>query len=205
VEEGILDVELMDRPVPGEGEGEDDANDGELDDEAEGLVVVHSRTLGEAPKDPTGLVAVEGAVRGQLVAKEPLAGDHVRAWWTRHQVLGVVGQQGRVLLHSTMSVWVGEGGANRGGDRGGVRRSGGRISDQNQAVDGAENVGGTPSHHRVDVPRVAVDGDRVVHKRLGASRRAVGGRRRGRLAAMIGDGGFGKASHARRRTRVSGC
>jgi hypothetical protein len=64
VEEGILDVELMDRPVPGEGEGEDDANGGELDDGAEGLVVVHSGALGEALKDPTGLIAVEGAVQG---------------------------------------------------------------------------------------------------------------------------------------------
>jgi hypothetical protein len=69
MEEGILDIELMDRPVAGEAEGEDDANSGELDDGAEGLVVVHSGALGEAPKDPTGLVVVEGAVRGQLVAK----------------------------------------------------------------------------------------------------------------------------------------
>jgi hypothetical protein len=90
VEEGILNVELMDRPISGEGEGQDDANCGELDDGAEVLVVVHSRALREAPKDPTGLVAVEGVVRGQLVAKEPLAGDHVGAWWTRHQVPGVV-------------------------------------------------------------------------------------------------------------------
>jgi hypothetical protein len=72
LEEGILDAELMDRPVPGEGEGEDGANGGELDDEAEGLVVVHSGALGEASKDPTSLIAVEGAVRGQLVEKEPL-------------------------------------------------------------------------------------------------------------------------------------
>jgi hypothetical protein len=71
VEEGILDVELMDRPVPGE--GEDCSNDDEHDDGAEGLVVVHSGALGEAPKDPTDLIEVEGAIRGQLVAKEPLA------------------------------------------------------------------------------------------------------------------------------------
>jgi hypothetical protein len=64
VEEDILDVELMDRPVSGGGEGEDVANGGELDDVAEGLVVVHSGTLGEAQKDPTGLVAAKGAVRG---------------------------------------------------------------------------------------------------------------------------------------------
>jgi hypothetical protein len=89
--EGILDIELMDRPVPGEGEGEDGSNGGELDDEAEGLVVVHSGALGEAPKDPTGLVAVEGAVRSHLVAKEPLFGDHVGVWWTWDQVPGVVG------------------------------------------------------------------------------------------------------------------
>jgi hypothetical protein len=69
MEEGILDIELMDRPVAREGEGEDGANSGELDDGAEGLVVVHSGALFEAPKDPTGLVAVEGAIRGQLVAK----------------------------------------------------------------------------------------------------------------------------------------
>jgi hypothetical protein len=40
MEEGILDIELMDHLVPGE--GEDDTNNGELDDGAEGLIVVHS-------------------------------------------------------------------------------------------------------------------------------------------------------------------
>jgi hypothetical protein len=91
VEEGILDVELMDRSVTGEGEGEDGSHGGELDDGSEGLVVVHTGALGEAPKDPMGLVAVEGAIRSRLVAKEPLVGDLVGAWWTRHQVQGVVG------------------------------------------------------------------------------------------------------------------
>jgi hypothetical protein len=116
----------------------------------------------------------------------------------------VVGQQSRVLLHSTTPVWVGEGGVN-GGGRGGVRRSVGRISGQNQSVDGAKNADGASSHHRVDVPGVAVDGDRVVHRRLRADRRDVGGHGRGRLTAVIDGGGFGKASHARRWTRVSGC
>jgi hypothetical protein len=79
-EEGILDIELMDCPVPEEGEGEDDANGGELDDGVEGLIVVHSGALSEASKGPMGLVAVEGAIRCQLVAKETLAGDHVSAY-----------------------------------------------------------------------------------------------------------------------------
>jgi hypothetical protein len=59
VEEGILNIELMDHPIQGEGEGEDGSNGGKFDDSVEGLVVVHSGVLGEAPKDPTGLVAVE--------------------------------------------------------------------------------------------------------------------------------------------------
>jgi hypothetical protein len=34
------------------------------------------------PQGPTSLVAVERAIRGELVAKKPLADDHVGAWWT---------------------------------------------------------------------------------------------------------------------------
>jgi hypothetical protein len=39
----------------------------------------------------------------------------------------VVGQQGRILLHGPTPVRVGEGGTDGGGDRGGVRWSGGRV------------------------------------------------------------------------------
>jgi hypothetical protein len=118
----------------------------------------------------------------------------------------VVGQEGRVLLlHSASPVWVGESGANGGGDRGGIRWSGSRISYQDQPVDRSKNASGTPSHHRVDVPGVTVDGDRVVHRWLGAVCRDVGGRRRGRLAVVINNGRVGEAHRARRRTRVSRC
>jgi hypothetical protein len=66
----IFDIELMNSPVSGEGEGENGLKCGELDDGADGLVVVNSGALGEAPKDPTNLVAIKGAIRGQLVAKK---------------------------------------------------------------------------------------------------------------------------------------
>jgi hypothetical protein len=67
VEEGIIDIELMNCPVPGEGEGGNGPSGGELDNRAGGHVVVHSEALGEASKDPMGLA--EGAIRGQLVEK----------------------------------------------------------------------------------------------------------------------------------------
>jgi hypothetical protein len=57
MEEDVLDVELMNRLVSGE--GEDGVDGGELDDGAECLIIVHSGALGEAPKDPTDLVAAE--------------------------------------------------------------------------------------------------------------------------------------------------
>jgi hypothetical protein len=88
----------------------------------------------------------------------------------------VVGQEGRVLLHSSSPVWVGESGANGGGDRGGIRWNGSRINCQDQPVDRPKNASGAPGHHRVDVPGVTVDGDRVVHRWLGAVCRDVGGR-----------------------------
>jgi hypothetical protein len=81
----------VDRLVPGEGEGEDNPNGGELDDEAEGLALVHFGALSEAPKDPTSFVAIERVVRGELVVEDPLAGNHVCVRWTRHQVPNMVG------------------------------------------------------------------------------------------------------------------
>jgi hypothetical protein len=117
----------------------------------------------------------------------------------------VVGQEGRVLLlHSTTPMWVSEGSANGGGHRGSVGWSAGRISCQDQPVDGAKNASSAPSYHRVDVSGVAVDGDRVVYRRLGADRQNIESGGCGRLAVVIDDGGVGEAGRARRRARAGG-
>jgi hypothetical protein len=50
MKEGLLNVQLVDRTILGEGKGEDGPNGGELDNEDKGLILVHSRTLSEAPK-----------------------------------------------------------------------------------------------------------------------------------------------------------
>lgn len=48
VKEDILDVQLVDRLVPGEGEGKNSSKCGGLHDEAEVLVVIYFGTLSEA-------------------------------------------------------------------------------------------------------------------------------------------------------------
>ena len=45
---------------------------------------------------------------------------------------------------------------------------------QDQPVNGVENAGCATSRHRVDVPGVTVDGNRVVHRRLDAGQRGIG-------------------------------
>jgi hypothetical protein len=84
------------------------------------------------------------------------------------------------------------------------RRGGSRVSRQDRPVDGAKNAGYAVSHHQVDVLGVAVDGDRVVHRRLGACRRVVGSQGRGPLATVVNEGEVDEASHACRRGRGNG-
>ena len=48
VDEGVLDVELVDEPVVTDGEGEQHIDGGWVDDKAEGLIVVNVKLLGEA-------------------------------------------------------------------------------------------------------------------------------------------------------------
>jgi hypothetical protein len=63
VEEGVLYVELVHEPAPGDSQSQHIPDRGRLDDGAEGLVVVHPGTLSEPPKDPTSLVTVKRAIR----------------------------------------------------------------------------------------------------------------------------------------------
>jgi hypothetical protein len=110
----------------------------------------------------------------------------------------VVGQQGRIfLLHGPTPVRVGEGGADGGGDRGGIRWCSGRVGGEDQAVDRPKDTGSTLSHQWVSVPGGAVNGDKVGHRWL----RDHGC---GWPTTMVDDGGVGKSGRVHRGARVHG-
>jgi hypothetical protein len=84
----------------------------------EGLIVVDTRSLGEAVKDPASLVAFQRAIRVELVLKNPFAGDDVGENEARDKISGVVGDQGsKLFFHGVVPVQINEGGADEGGHR----------------------------------------------------------------------------------------
>lgn len=85
LEEGIRDIQLVGRPPLGRDDGEDGADHGRLDDGCEHLPKVDAGSLVEATDDPSCLIALEGAVRPELVFEYPLPGDDSTAGGAVHQ------------------------------------------------------------------------------------------------------------------------
>ena len=84
----------------------------------EGLIIVHTRPLGETPENPASHVALQCAVSPTLMRPDPLACDHIATRRTRHEVPRLVGEKSRVLLfHRATPVRVRQGVADRGGYR----------------------------------------------------------------------------------------
>jgi len=108
----------MHGPGASESQGEHRADGGRLHHRAESLVVVDPRALSEAPKNPTSLVPLKRTISPPLVSLDPLAGDDVSARWMGHQILGLVGEESRVLLfHRTAPMRVRQGIADERGYR----------------------------------------------------------------------------------------
>ena len=63
MKEGILDIHLPYGPIARRGEAEDHTDRGGFDDGAEGLPIINTRLLREAPNHPPRFVARQGAIR----------------------------------------------------------------------------------------------------------------------------------------------
>jgi hypothetical protein len=84
MEEGIGDVELVGRPLPGCDDGEDSANRSWFHHRSECLAKINTGALQITAEYPSCLVSLEGAVGSKLVSKHPLAGDYLDTRWTIH-------------------------------------------------------------------------------------------------------------------------
>jgi hypothetical protein len=118
VEKSVLHVELLNRPVTGNNNGEHRAYGGWFHNWAERLIVVHTGALNETPEDPTSLVAIEGAVGVKLVGENLLVGDNVRVTRPGNKFSGPVAHEGPVLIfHCRAPIRIGERGTDRGQDQ----------------------------------------------------------------------------------------
>jgi hypothetical protein len=88
--EGVLDIELVHGPTPGDSQDQHSLDGGRLYDGAEGLIVVHPEALSEPPEDPVSLVPVKRVIRLELVLEDPLVGDNIGPRRPRNQVPRVV-------------------------------------------------------------------------------------------------------------------
>jgi hypothetical protein len=79
VKKGVFNVELMDRPPGGDGEGENDADGTGFNYGGKGFVVVDAMFLGKTSDDPTRFVARERAIGVELMLINPLTRDDISA------------------------------------------------------------------------------------------------------------------------------
>jgi hypothetical protein len=118
MEEGVLDIELASLLFKGECDEEDDADRGRFDNRTKYLIEVNALLLRESVKHPACFVAVEGAIRLQLVAKDPLARDNVGVSRRRHEIPSVIVEESTILLrHSLEPVGIVERRMCKGGNR----------------------------------------------------------------------------------------
>jgi hypothetical protein len=77
MEENVLDVELVDRPISRESKRQDGENSHMLHNGVESLIIIDAGTLHEPVKNSTGLVPLECPVGLELVFEDPLASDNI--------------------------------------------------------------------------------------------------------------------------------
>ena len=110
IEEGVIDVELMNRPFIGERNDEDGAHGEWFHNQTERLLKINTGSLRDAAEDPTRLVSIQGAIGLQLVLKNLFTCNHISTSGTWNKVPHVISAQGcELVLHSEAPVVIIEG------------------------------------------------------------------------------------------------
>ena len=106
----ILDIELMNRPVPRMSKCEDCTDSCRFDNGTECFIIVNARALSEASKDPASLVSVQRAISMKFMFENPLASDHVGLVGARNKIPSVVLHQRDIFIfHGATPVRISKG------------------------------------------------------------------------------------------------
>ena len=90
VKKCVLHVKLVDRPVVGGGEVQDDTNRGGLDHRREGLIEVETRPLRKSTDYLSCFATFQCSVGVVLLLEDPFPCDHVCTRRTGHQLPGLI-------------------------------------------------------------------------------------------------------------------
>jgi hypothetical protein len=100
----------MNMPISGVSQGERSSDSGWLDNWAKGFVIVNAGALGEAAKDPTGFVSVEGPIGMKFVSEYPLPSNNIGLKWMLNQVPGMILMKSSTFgFHGQAPIGVGQG------------------------------------------------------------------------------------------------
>jgi hypothetical protein len=133
MQEHILHINLMNGPAARDGQEEHCADHGQLEHQAEGLIIVDVELLGEAVKAPTSLVAFQKSIGVELVLEDQFVGDDIGANGMRDKIVGVVGdQRSKFFFQGMEPIQIDKGSVDIGGHRRQGRRESGR---QGESVD----------------------------------------------------------------------
>ena len=125
MKKGILHIQLMNRPVAREGQGQHGANGGWLDNRTESLRKINPGTLSEPSKHPSRFVALQRTVGIELVLEYPFASNNISPSRTWYEIPRIVGQERiKFLLHSPAPIWISKSapvGAGHWGQWGGLK------------------------------------------------------------------------------------
>jgi hypothetical protein len=98
LKKSILDVKLMNRPIPGVSYSEDCADSGRFDNGTESFIVVNTGALSEAAKNPTSLVSIQRAISMKFMFEDPFSGDHVGIGGPRNKIPSVIVHESGIFL-----------------------------------------------------------------------------------------------------------
>jgi hypothetical protein len=114
MEEVILHIKLMNRPIPGMNQGENGIDSRWFDDGTECPIIVNAGALSESAKNPTSFVSVGRTTSMKLVSENPFASDHICVSRTLDEVPCVVVVKSSILVGIRVSQSITEGSWNWG-------------------------------------------------------------------------------------------